>query len=192
MIKPQDMTQRERKQALDRYLTLKRGRPAIKPAPRMSAAMGRIVRPLSKKYGPGTAKLAMEWPAIVGEKFARLSKPQRLQGGSGGATLVIMARGPAATLINAQSRQILTRVNDVLGGSSVTRLKIIQGEMGAARAPDPSRESKAPVRAKTKARRGLTPSEQDGLRKGLEKVDNDDLREALNRLGRGVLSRNDK
>ena len=153
--------------------------------------MGRIVRPLSKKYGPGTAKLAMEWAGIVGEKFARLSKPQRLQGGSGGATLIIMARGPAATLINAQSRQILGRVNDVLGGSTVTRLKIIQGEMGAARAPNPSR-SAAPARAKTKARRGLTPSEQDGLRKGLEKVDNDALREALNTLGRGVLSRNEK
>lgn len=188
MINPKDMTPRERKQALDRFIEMKRGRRAIRPAPRMAAAVGRIVRPLSKKYGPGTAQLATHWSEIVGEKFARLSKPQRLQGGAGGATLIIMARGPAATLINAQSRQILDRVNHMLGGSAVTRLKIIQGEMGAQRAPQAAQTPQTP-RPMTPARRGLTPSEQEGLSKGLEKIESDALREALDKLGRGVLSR---
>lgn len=168
---------------LAQFLEQKRGRRAIRPAPRAGGAAGRIMRPLSKKFGPSTAGLSANWPDIVGPRYAKLSRPARMIGGKNGNTLLIIARGPAATLLSANSANILSKVNRFLGAEKVIRLKITQGEL----AMDTAKPKTAPKKIVPK--RGLTPSEELSLRKGLETVGNPRLQQALEKLGRGVISR---
>ena len=190
------MTPRERKARLAAYLAGQRGRPAIRPAPRASRAIGKVIRPLSKKFGPGTAGLSASWPQIVGEKYARLSRPQRLQNSKDGATLIISARGAAATLLQADAANIISAVNTFIGQGAVVRLKVVQGQIGPAaqkvKSVNDGGLKKMPPASPRLAfvpRRGLTPSEDSALQKGLEPIDNDALKQALETLGRGVISR---
>lgn len=183
------LTQRERAAYLNLYLQKNRGRAAIKPPPRAARATARIMRPLSKKFGAGTSMLKARWPEIVGARYAKLSKPARLIGGKDGNTLLIIARGPAAALLSANSRNILDKVNHFMGGKPISRLKITQGEIAMDRqttAPLSSVQAKRPVKSQ---KRGLTPSEQTALQNKLERITNDRLRQALDGLGRSVIGR---
>ena len=193
-LQPSDMTKRERETKLAAYLDLKRGRPAIKPAPRAARSVAKVLRPLSKKMGPSAGGLASNWPDIVGMKYARLSRPLRLHGSKDGLTLIISARGPAATLLQADGARIISAVNTYLGQGEVMRIKVVQGQMTGQAAPTSARRAvKHKPAAKTAprgaAKRGLTAAETDALQKGLADVDNDGLKQALESLGRGVYGR---
>ena len=197
------MTPRERKARLAAYLLSQRGRPAIRPAPRASKAAARVMRPLAKKFGPGASGLSSHWPQIVGEKYARLSQPERLQNTKDGATLIIKARGGAAVLLQADAANIISAVNTFIGQGAVVRLKVVQGQIGTdSGSAKPQLKSLSNMAAtasmkkrasasKTQARpqRGLTPSESSSLRKELAPIKNDDLKQALEALGRAVISR---
>lgn len=194
-LQPKDMTRREREAKLAAFLDMQRGRPAIKPAPRAARSVAKIMRPLSKKFGPSAGGLASHWPDIVGMKYARVSKPLRLQGSKDGSTLIIAARGPAATLLQADAARIISAVNTYLGQGSVVRLKCVQGQISApvksAGVQRAKRAGLPPVTRSAQPRRDLTSSETDKLQKGLADVSNDALRQALEDLGRGVFSRQD-
>ena len=194
-LRPQDMTKRERELKLAAFLDMKRGRPAIKPAPRAARSVSRVMRPLSKKFGPSAGGLANNWPDIVGMKYARMSRPLRLQGSKDGSTLIISARGPAATLLQADGARIISAVNTYLGQGQVVRLKVVQGQMGTPNAPMAAQSAKpqgarqAALPAPKPVKRGLTAAETQKLQKGLADVPNDALRKALEDLGRGVVGR---
>jgi hypothetical protein len=163
--------------------------------------MTRVVKPLAKKFGAGSSLgahgLATRWSEIVGPRYAKLSSPLRLVGGRDGNTLIISARGPAATLLTADAAKIIAAANTFLGQGQIVRLKVVQGQMNvptqektipnvrgaSARKPAPT------PRRKALPRRGLTPSEENALHKGLESIDNVALKQALEDLGRGMLSR---
>lgn len=102
-----------------------RGRPAIKPPPRVGVAATRLIKPLAKRFGPGVNELDEHWEAIVGAPLAQWSKPDKMIGTPSGLTLVVQAKGPAAALIEAQSNRILERVGQY-AGRQPKRLKLIQ------------------------------------------------------------------
>jgi hypothetical protein len=110
---------------------------------------------MSARFGPGANELQAHWAEIVGDALAAYSSPVKFQSGAGGLTLVINARGPAASLIEAQSAQILDRVAR-FAGRAPKRLKLTQGALKSR----PVRSKSRPARVvKVKA---LSP-EPEGL-----------------------------
>jgi len=111
------------------YLEKNRGKPQYRPTPSAAMAINRVLRPLSKKFGPGASALTSHWPQIVGTKWAKLSRPLGVRGAKGEKTLVIEAQGPAATLIQANSGQLLGKINQFLGDGAITKIRVQQGKI---------------------------------------------------------------
>lgn len=107
-----------------------RGRAAASPLPTAARAASRVMRPLSRRFGPTVADLDEHWVAIVGEALAKYTRPEKFQGGASGSILLVRARGPAAALVEAQTPKILERVARY-SGRTPTRLKIVQGPLHA-------------------------------------------------------------
>jgi hypothetical protein len=114
--------------ALEAWTQTHRGRPPIPPAPSVARATAAVLKPLAKKFGPGVADLDTHWREIVGDALARWCRPEKIQGGAAGRTLIISARGPAAALIEAQAGRILDRVAEY-SGQRPARLKVVQGRL---------------------------------------------------------------
>lgn len=132
-----------------------RGRAPVSPPPSAARAIGKVMRPLAARFGPGLSDLEEHWPAIIGEALAAYTKPEKFQGGASGLTLVIRARGPAAALAEAQAPQILERVARY-AGKAPKRLKIVQGPLSADMSPVRARKSRiTKVKAFTPEPRGL-------------------------------------
>ena len=170
---------RKDKQTLSHWLEQKRGKPQYRPAPMAGVAIGKVLRPLSKKFGGKTGASALglskHWPQIVGARWAKISNPVKFTGGRDGRTLIIAAPGAAATLIMSASGPIIERLNGHLGEGYVSRLRVVQTKMNNA--------TKTVI-----PKRGLSPREEAQLQEGLSKIDNDGLKQALEKLGRGVLT----
>jgi hypothetical protein len=156
------------------------------------AHAARLMRPLARQRGTATARLAAEWPAIVGPEIARHSLPERLAGGQGrpagaqrrgaappaGGTLRLRVEGPLALELQHLAPQIIERINSYFGYAAVGRLQIVQG-------PLPRRIPPAQANAP------LDPQGRQDLRARLASVADDGLRAALERLGQAILSRKD-
>ena len=110
-------------------LSRKRSRPAPRPAPRAGRALQALIKELDGKFGRGASALEPRWREIVGDRLARVTRPQKLTRGRGGAggTLELRVAGPAALLVQHQAEDILQRVNLFLGAGSVDKLRIAQG-----------------------------------------------------------------
>ncbi len=121
---------RYRRGSLVQYLEKHRGRPQYRPAPQAAKAIAKVMRPLAKKYGGGLGALERHWPEIVGHKWANLSTPVRISGKAGCKTLLIRAQGPAASLLQADSQNILARVNGFLGPGHIRKISLKQGRPG--------------------------------------------------------------
>ncbi len=107
------------------WMSEHRGRAAMKPPPNVDRAISAVIKPLSQKFsGPTRHELDAQWAEIVGPQLAKLTRPEKFQAGA----LVVRAQGPAATLVEAQSAQILARVA-TYSGKRPTRLKIVQGSL---------------------------------------------------------------
>ncbi len=111
------------------YLEKNRGRPQYRPPPSAAKAVNRVLRPLSRKFGPGIGGLRTNWPDIIGVRWAALSKPVAMRGAKGAKTLTIEAKGPAAAMIQAQSAQLLDKINQFLGASTITKITVRQGRI---------------------------------------------------------------
>ncbi|CAM3871674.1 DUF721 domain-containing protein [Litorimonas haliclonae] len=171
---------REDRQKINRWLESQRARPQFRSTPSAGMAVSRVMRPLSKKYGGGSSALSLArlWPEIVGERWSKISSPVRFTTGRSGRTLVISAPGAAASLIMAASGPIIDRLNTHLGPDHVKAIKVVQTKM---------RTDGASVKTK----RGLRPSEALRLRESLNSVENENLKASLERLGRGILTKDE-
>ncbi len=164
---------------INRWLSEQRGKRAYRAAPKAGYAVSKIMRPLSAKFGAGKSGLTDHWEDIVGQRFARISRPVRFQGGRHGRTLLISAPGPAAALIMAAGSGIIDRANSYLGPGYIQHIKLVQtsmrdGQLSGARA---------------KKTKDLTPAQKDELQSSLENVNDPDLKKALEKLGRHAISR---
>ncbi len=169
---------REDKQKITHWLEHHRARPQYRTAPTAGMAVSKVMRPLSKKHGGHSSALALSriWPEIIGERWSKISTPLRFITGRNGRTLIISAPGAAASLIMAASGPIIDRLNTHLGPDHVKAIKVVQTKM---------RTDGASV----KANRGLRPTEALQLRDSLDKIQSENLKLALEKLGRGVITK---
>lgn len=136
-----------------------------------------LMRPAFEKRGFFEARIAADWPVIVGLRLARLCRPVKIlrQGGRApgeGGVLVIGARGGAAMELTHAAPQIVERVNVFYGHRAVERIRIDQTLSPAApppAAPPPPPEAPPPLAAPIAA---------------LDSIDDPALRAALERLAR--------
>ena len=140
-----------------------------------------MIKELDGRFGRGATALEPRWREIVGDGLARVTRPQKLTKGRGGAggTLELRVAGPAALLVQHQSEDILARVNLFLGAGSVDRLRIAQGPVK----PPPDLAA-APKRRP--AAQPLSAHEEADLKAALDGAP-DSLKGPLERLGRAVL-----
>ncbi|WP_372706738.1 DUF721 domain-containing protein [Brevundimonas sp.] len=166
-------------------LSRRRTRAAPRPAPKAGRALQGLIKELDDKFGRGAAALEPRWREIVGERLARVTRPQKLsKSRGGGGTLELRVAGPAALLVQHQSEDILQRVNLFLGAGSVDKLRIAQGPvkpMVDCAAPRPRKVAPTPL-----------PAHAEAELKASVAAAPDALKGALERLGRAVLSDPDK
>lgn len=156
--------------AAARYLNTRRGRGAWSGPPPVSRAVAKVMKPLSARFGPGVDALAERWTEIVGERLAGWSAPDAIRG----STLYIIAKGPAAAIIEAEAARILERVGDFAGGRAPNRLRVRQGNL-----PGPPRPA-APLRGTG-----------GNLHKDVETQPADRLGSALDRFDRAMRAKTD-
>ncbi len=163
-------------------LSRKRSRPAPRPAPRAGRALQTLIKELDGKFGRGASALEPRWREIVGDRLARVTRPQKLTKGRGGAggTLELRVAGPAALLVQHQAEDILQRVNLFLGAGSVDKLRIAQGPV------KPPPEIAAPPKRRP-APPPLAAHDEAALKAAVADAP-DALKGPLERLGRAVLS----
>lgn len=165
-------------------LSRRRTRPVPRPAPRAGKALTPLIKKLDEQFGRGAGALEPRWREIVGDRLARVTRPQKLTKGKGGQPGVLELRvaGAAALLIQHQSEDILARVNLFLGAGTVDRLRIAQGPVA------PLKEASRPKRS---AKPPPLPAQAEADLAASIAAAPDDLRAALARLGRVALSRSD-
>ncbi len=159
------------------YLQRNRGKAQYRHAPSAGRAANKVLRPLSRKFGPGVSSLRSQWPQIIGEHWAKLSKPTAVRGKTGAKTLHIIAKGPAAAMLQADSTKILERVNQYLGKGTITKLAIKQG------------------RIQIKPKPTLADTHMHGTLETMGNIadtDDNSLQAALNKLGASVKAKTKK
>ncbi|QUD87102.1 DUF721 domain-containing protein [Phenylobacterium montanum] len=169
-----------------RILAEKRTRPVRRVAPSAGKALNGLIKQLDERFGQGPEGLQARWREIVGEAIAARTEPVKLSKGRGGAgaALELKVDGPAATLIQHQAADIISRVNLFLGAGAVERLRIVQGVV---RRPPPA----ATKAAETRRRKAkpLDAAAEAELEASLARGTDLGLTAALRTLGREVLRR---
>lgn len=148
---------------------------------RLNDCAASLLKPTFEKRGFAEARIAADWPTIVGARLTRLCRPVKImrQGGrqSGrapaeGGVLVVGARSGAAMELSHAAPQIVERVNAFYGYRAVDRIRIDQTlapSAPPAPPPPPPPEAPPPLKAPLKA---------------LDSIDDPALRAALERLAR--------
>lgn len=164
-------------------LARRRTRPAPRPAPRAGKALSGLIKELDQRFGRGADALEPRWREIVGDRLARVTRPQKLTKGRGaqGGVLELRVAGPAALLVQHQSEEILSRVNLFLGAGAVEKLRIAQGPV------KPLAERERPTLARIVPPEPLPAATEAELARAVEDAP-EDLKAALTTLGRAVLS----
>lgn len=144
-----DISRADRANVL-RYLEHNRGKRQYRHAPSAGWSTGKILKPLTKKFGTGRSDLQAHWSEIVGGKWAALSKPIAIRSSTTGRTLVIEAKGPAAALISANTSQLLAKINQFLGAGAITKINVKQGQIAPVKKTANRPVSKAPDKLRSK------------------------------------------
>jgi len=164
-------------------LSRRRTRPVFRAPPRAGKALTPLIKKLDEQFGRGAGALEPRWREIVGDRLARVTRPQKLTKGKGGQPGVLELRvaGAAALLVQHQSEDILARVNLFLGAGTVDRLRIAQGPIKplAEAATRPKRAAPPPP---------LSASAEAHLAASIADAP-DELKAALAKLGRAAMSR---
>lgn len=139
-----------------------------------------IARKAFGKRGFATSEILTGWSDIVGDELARLSLPEKLsfpRGKGDGGTLLVRVDGAAALELQHLEPVLIGRINRLCGFRAVARLRLVQGPL--------PQTGEAPPAAPAPLSRAAA----DELEALLCATGDPELRAALDRLGRGVLSR---
>jgi len=117
----------------------------ITGAKRGAHALGELLRPaldpLVAKRGLASTDVLAFWPEIVGERFAPVTRPERIRWGrraDEGATLVIRCDPSAILALSFEEDVIRERVNRYLGYAAVVAIRTVARPIEAAEtAPEP-------------------------------------------------------
>lgn len=140
----------------------------------LSNMIAGTARQLASRHNLQTLSVATRWADIAGPglaantQVASISIPKSGRAG----TLTLKADGGAALLVQHHSREILARVNAVLGEGAIASIKVIQGTI-LRRVEEPKPR---PPR--------LSGAEEEAVRQSVQGVSDPDLRDRLARLMR--------
>ena len=160
------------------------------------------------RYGFTYGDVLTRWPEIAGDRLAAVSQPERIRwpreakanadadaGVTGarsarraphsGGTLVLKVAAGHALLVQHEIPTIIERVNTFYGYGAVTKVKIVADATfkppqlnGAGMAPTPRPKQRA-----------VPPAAMERVAESLDGIENPHLRAALERLGKGILQR---
>ncbi len=135
----------------------------------------RLTKVAFSRRGFATARLAIDWPEIVGPALADNTLPEKLTGTDRpeGGVLTIKVRPAAALEVQHLTPQLIERINQVFGFRAVGRLRLQQGVVPPRPKPRPAPPP-------------LSPAESAQLAAQLAGVEDSALNEALSSLGRSL------
>jgi len=149
----------------------------------LAESVSKVTKPIFARRGFADGTLIADWAAIVGDRLAAHSAPEKVdfpRGGRTGGTLTLRVdTSGLATELQHLAPQLTERINGFFGYAAVSRLRFIHG-------PLPQRP--APV---SHRRPPTSPSSIEAAAKSVAAVEDDALRDALDRLGRSVLAEAD-
>jgi hypothetical protein len=99
-----------------------------------------------RRFGFTQSIIVERWAEIVGESYARHSRPEALslpRGKAAGGTLKVAVSGALAPMLAHVEPQVIARVNRLLGAATVARLQLRQADIdppGRAAPPPPPAE----------------------------------------------------
>ncbi len=138
----------------------------------------------SRKY-VALGRLAAQWNEIMGEKFANLAQPVKLNYRKNGkskkdsyVTLDIATSAANATLLSYQKGVILERINSLFGNNWIKDIRFVASEIA-----DISLEPKKIVPP-------LTKEEKKYLSETLDQIKDPDIKEKLENLGKAIITDN--
>jgi hypothetical protein len=130
--------------------------------------------------GFARVELVTRWAEIVGAGLAEHCFPYRLSaGGSGGATLTLLADDRAALELQHQGPKLIDKINAYFGTAVISKIKVVAGDI-----PKPLAKRAAP--------RALRPDEEAALHSRVSGIQDPTLRAAFERLGRHALGESRK
>ena len=147
-----------------------------------SSLLQKQIQKASETRGFAVSKLLTNWTEIIGTDLAKIAKPVKVNYGREGlgAGLVLLTNGANAPIVQAQSKQIIDRVNGVYGYNAISRVRITQidpNELIEEKNEDSASFGKPTELDKTKAKDEVT-----GIK-------DDSLNEALRLLGANIISK---
>ena len=92
-------------------LAQRRTRPAPRPPPPAGRSLAPLIKKLDAQFGRGASALEPRWVEIVGERLARLTRPQKLTNG----------RGNAGGTLELRVADSCTRLDDTLAITALYR-----------------------------------------------------------------------
>ena len=157
----------------------KRGRAGFRSA---SSLLEKQIQKTSETRGFAVSKLLVNWADIIGNEIAKIAKPVKVNYGRDGigAGLVLLTNGANAPIVQAQSKQIIDRVNEVYGYNAISRVRITQ--------TDPNELINENL---IDHKKHLKPSDLDKIKakEEVNEVKDDVLKIALQSLGANILAK---
>jgi hypothetical protein len=134
-----------------------------------------LTAPLFKKHGFAQGEVLSNWPQIVGDQVAAISKPDKIRWprdseGKSGGTLHIKVKAGRGLEVEYLASGIIERVNAFLGYGAISALKVLQAH-----------DFRTSVRSKI----AIPVAPPDVLAR-VAPVADPDLAAALTRLGAGI------
>jgi hypothetical protein len=157
-------------QALDKR------RPGLRSA---GSHLPKVTDGVLRKRGFVEASLVNDWPAVVGEAVARVTRPDRLsfpKGERSGGTLHLVVSGANALEMQHKAPMLVERINMVFGYAAIARIVLRRGHL----APPPKR---------VPSRRETTEEAKADIAARVRTVGDEALRDALSDLGNHVLAK---
>ncbi len=147
------------------------------------------IRVAGETRGFAVAKLLTHWAEVVGEEFAKNTRPVKIGYGRDGfgATLTLLTTGAAAPMLMMSRDKIRDRVNACYGYNAISKVVLTQT------APIGFAEGQAQFGAAPKVEKPAPPAHVVAqARQTAEGVGDDRLRAAIEMLATNVLARVDK
>ena len=125
-----------------------------------SSLLQKQIQKASETRGFAVSKILTNWTEIIGSDLAKIAKPVKVNYGREGfgAGLVLLTNSANAPMVQAQSKQIIDRVNGVYGYNAISRVRITQidpNELIEEKNEDPASFGKPTELDKTKAKTNL-------------------------------------
>ena len=124
----------------------------------------------------------MNWRDVIGNDIAKIAKPVKVSYGREGigAGLVLLTNGANAPIVQAQSKEIIDRVNGVYGYNAISRVRITQ--------TDPNELIEKNLKDK---KEHIEPSDIDKMKakEEVNEVKDEILKTALQSLGANILAK---